>query len=286
MASLPEITEWERVQLARLAGRPTSIDYINLLVNDFMEFHGDRYYGDDHAIVGGIGLLGDLPVTIIGQQKGRGTEDKIFRNFGMPHPEGYRKALRLMKQAEKFERPIICLVDTQGAYPGIGAEQRGQAEAIAQNLMQMSQLKVPIISIIIGEGGSGGALAMAVADRVYMLENAVYSILSPEGFATILWKDATRAPEAAEMMNLTAKKLRQEYLVDRVIPEPQGGAQNNIDFVVEKMRRAILTDLKTLVNKKTVQLLKERYDKFRVIGVFSHSKSDFDEFESSILSEE
>lgn len=281
-----ELSEWDRVQLARHPERPTSLDYIQLIFQDFIELHGDRYYGDDHAIVGGIGMLSDLAVTIIAQQKGRTTEDNIFRNFGMPHPEGYRKALRLMKQAEKFGRPVICFVDTQGAFPGIGAEERGQAEAIAQNLMQMSQLKVPIISVVIGEGGSGGALALAVADKVYMLENSIYSILSPEGFATILWKDATRAPEAAEMMKLTAKKLRSEYLVDRVIPEPAGGAQNNVEFVASKIRRAIIQDLRGLVNKRTTQLLKERYDKYRVIGVFSHSKSDYDEFELSILNEE
>ncbi|GBU10820.1 acetyl-CoA carboxylase carboxytransferase alpha subunit [Erysipelotrichaceae bacterium] len=280
------LTEWERVQLARLAGRPTSLEYIKLLFNDFIELHGDRYYGDDHAIVGGIAMLSDLPVTVIAQQKGLSTEDNIYRNFGMPHPEGYRKSLRLMKQAEKFGRPVICFVDTQGAFPGIGAEERGQAEAIAQNLMHMSQLKVPIITVIIGEGGSGGALALAVADKVYMLENAIYSILSPEGFATILWKDASRAPEAAEKMRLTARKLREEYLIDRVIPEPPGGAQNNVDFVATKLRRAIIQDLKILMSKKTVNLVKDRYDRFRVIGVFSHSKSDFDQFESSAQAEE
>lgn len=278
-----ELTAWDRVQIARHPERPTSLDYIERLFVDFTELHGDRYFGDDHAIVGGLAMLGELPVTVIAQQKGRTTEDNIFRNFGMPHPEGYRKALRLMKQAEKFNRPIICFVDTQGAYPGLGAEERGQAEAIAQNLMQMSQLQVPIISIVIGEGGSGGALALAVADKVYMLENSIYSILSPEGFASILWKDSTRAKEAAGKMRITAGELRSQYLIDRVIPEPVGGAQKNIEFVINKLKRVIIQDMKTLINKRTTQLLKDRYDKYRVIGVFSHSKSDFDEFEASAL---
>ncbi len=199
-------TAWERVQIARQADRPKSSDYIKEIFDDFIELHGDRAYGDDNAIIGGIALLGKIPVTVIGEEKGKNAKDNIKRNFGMPEPEGYRKALRLMKQAEKFHRPIITFIDTPGAYPGMGAEERGQGEAIARNIMEMSGLKVPIISVVIGEGSSGGALAIGVGDRIVMLENAIYSVLSPEGFASILYKDSTKAKEAAENMKITARR--------------------------------------------------------------------------------
>lgn len=274
-----DLKAWDRVQLARFANRPTSIDYIDKLFTHFTEFHGDRLYGDDAAIIGGIGMLDDTPITIIAQQKGTTTEDKIKRNFGMAHPEGYRKALRLMKQAQKFKRPVICFVDTPGAYPGLGAEERGQGEAIAQNLMQLSQLTVPIITVIIGEGGSGGALAIAIADKVYMLENSIYSILSPEGFASILWKDSKKAPEAATQMKITAQELKQERFIDRIITEPAGGAHRDVDFVVRNLRRALLRDLDSLCRKKENALLKARYDKYRVIGAFTQWKSDADLYE-------
>ena len=199
-------TAWERVQIARQADRPKSSDYIKNIFDDFIELHGDRAYGDDNAIIGGIALLGKIPVTVIGEEKGKSAKENIKRNFGMPEPEGYRKALRLMKQAEKFHRPIITFIDTPGAYPGMGAEERGQGEAIARNIMEMSGLKVPIISVVIGEGSSGGALAIGVGDRIVMLENAIYSVLSPEGFASILYKDSTKAKEAAENMKITARR--------------------------------------------------------------------------------
>ena len=199
-------TAWERVQIARQADRPKSSDYIKNIFDDFIELHGDRAYGDDNAIIGGIALLGKIPVTVIGEEKGKSAKENIKRNFGMPEPEGYRKALRLMKQAEKFHRPIITFIDTPGAYPGMGAEERGQGEAIARNIMEMSGLKVPIISVVIGEGSSGGALAIGVGDRIVMLENAIYSVLSPEGFASILYKDSSKAKEAAENMKITARR--------------------------------------------------------------------------------
>ncbi|MCX7694288.1 MAG: acetyl-CoA carboxylase carboxyltransferase subunit alpha, partial [Caloramator sp.] len=218
------LTPWDRVVLARMNDRPTSLDYIEMIFDDFIEFHGDRLYGDDPAIVGGIATLNGIPVTVIGEQKGRNTKENLYRNFGMPHPEGYRKALRLMKQAEKFKRPIITFIDTPGAYCGIGAEERGQAEAIARNLMEMSTIETLKIAIVIGEGSSGGALAISVADEIWMLENAVYSILSPEGFASILWKDASRAKEAADVMKMTAFDLKELGIISRIIKEPAGGA--------------------------------------------------------------
>ena len=211
------ITAWDRVTLAREIERPKALDYIENIFDDFMELHGDRNFGDDKSIIGGIAYLDAMPVTIIGEQKGKNARENIERNFGMPNPEGYRKALRLMKQAEKFGRPIITFIDTPGAYPGIGAEERGQGEAIARNMLEMSQLKVPIICIVIGEGSSGGALAIAVGDRIIMLENAVYSILSPEGFASILYKDASKAKEAAENMKITAKDLKNLNIIDKII---------------------------------------------------------------------
>lgn len=263
-----ELTPWEKLTMARMIERPTSLDYINLIFDSFMEFHGDRVFGDDAAIVGGIAEFNGKPVTVIGQQKGRDTSENIKRNFGMPSPEGYRKALRLMKQAEKFNRPLICFVDTSGAYCGVEAEQRGQGEAIAKNLISMSNLKVPIISIVIGEGGSGGALAMAVADEVWMLENSVYSLLSPEGFASILWKDAGRAKEAAEVMKITADDLKNYDIIDKVIKEPEGGAQNDIKLVADSIKENLETAILELSNKSKDDLIKDRYNKFRKIGKF------------------
>lgn len=254
---------WDKVNIARMAERPTAKEYIDLIFDDFVELHGDRLYSDDKAIIGGIGYLGDMPVTIIGQQKGRTTKENIDRNFGMPHPEGYRKALRLMKQAEKFNRPIICLVDTPGAYCGLGAEERGQGEAIARNLLELSTLKVPIISTIIGEGGSGGALALAVADRVWMLENAIYSILSPEGFASILWKDSKKAAEAADVMKITATDLLELGIIDKIIDEPQGGAHNSIEQVSSSLKEALISEINELINIEKNKLIEERYNRYR-----------------------
>lgn len=239
-----KLTPWDRVVLARMNDRPTSLDYIEMIFDDFIEFHGDRFYGDDPAIVGGIATLDGIPVTVIGEQKGRNTKENLFRNFGMPHPEGYRKALRLMKQAEKFKRPIITFIDTPGAYCGIGAEERGQAEAIARNLMEMSTIETLKIAIVIGEGSSGGALAISVADEIWMLENAVYSILSPEGFASILWKDASRAKEAADVMKMTAFDLKELGIINRIIKEPAGGAHKAPQMVAEEIKRHLLEVLK------------------------------------------
>lgn len=257
---------WERVQLARDAKRPTASYYINSVFDSFVELHGDRNYGDDPAIVGGIAYLSGRAVTVIGQEKGGEISDKMKRNFGSPHPEGYRKTLRLMEQAEKFGRPIICIVDTQGAFCGVGAEERGQGQAIAQNLMRMMTLRVPIVSVLIGEGGSGGALAMAVADRVLMLENAIYSILSPEGFASILWKDASRAEEAAENMKLTANDLYTLEVIDGVIPEPEGGAHVDPLRLAKAIKDILVCEVSALKELDTETLLALRYEKFRSMG--------------------
>ncbi|WP_084424722.1 acetyl-CoA carboxylase carboxyltransferase subunit alpha [Caloramator sp. ALD01] len=239
-----KLTPWDRVVLARMNDRPTSLDYIEMIFDDFIEFHGDRLYGDDPAIVGGIATLDGIPVTVIGEQKGRNTKENLYRNFGMPHPEGYRKALRLMKQAEKFKRPIITFIDTPGAYCGIGAEERGQAEAIARNLMEMSTIDTLKIAIVIGEGSSGGALAISVADEIWMLENAVYSILSPEGFASILWKDASRAKEAADVMKMTAYDLMELGIINRIIKEPAGGAHKAPQMVADEIKRNLIAVIK------------------------------------------
>lgn len=260
------LTAWDKVSIARLVERPSALDYINRIFHGFMELHGDRYYGDDPAIVSGIAQFNGVPVTVIAQQKGNNTKENIKRNFGMPNPEGYRKALRLMKQAEKFHRPIICIVDTPGAYCGLGAEERGQGEAIARNLMEMSSLKTPIISIIIGEGGSGGALAMAVADEVWMLEHAVYSILSPEGFASILFKDASRAKQAANTMKITAQDLINFGIIDRIIKEPLGGAHTNVDEMATNIKRNLEESISRLVAEPIESVLTKRYYKFRKIG--------------------
>ncbi|WML36389.1 acetyl-CoA carboxylase carboxyltransferase subunit alpha [Clostridium sp. OS1-26] len=261
-------TAWERVSLARMVERPTALDYIEKIFGSFIEFHGDRYFSDDSAVVGGIALLNGEPITIIAHQKGRNTAEKIKRNFGSPHPEGYRKGLRLMKQAEKFNRPILCLVDTQGAFCGTGAEERGQGEAIARNLLEMSSLKTPIISIVIGEGGSGGALAFAVSDEVWMLENAVYSILSPEGFASILWKDASRAKEAAEIMKITAKDLKEYGIIDKVLKEPAGGAHKDVDKMSALIKKELIESFNTLKKQSLEELIEKRYNKFRAMGKY------------------
>lgn len=261
-----QYTAWERVEAARSPKRPTSAFYIAKLFDHFIELHGDRYYGDDAAVVGGIGFFNGRPVTVIAQEKGCDTNERIARNFGSPHPEGYRKALRLMKQAEKFGRPVICLVDTQGAYAGMGAEERGQGDAIARNLMGMVALRVPVISVVIGEGGSGGALALAVADRVAVLENAIYSILTPEGFASILWKDSSRAQEAAGLMKLTADDLKQLGVIDDVIPEPEGGAQGDSETMAQTLGEYIETQLVRLGTLSVEALIESRYAKFRAMG--------------------
>lgn len=259
---------WEKVKLARFQERPTTLEYIKRLVSDFTEFHGDRFFGDDSSIVGGIGMFEGLPVTVIGHQKGKDTKENIKRNFGMPHPEGYRKALRLMKQAEKFKRPIITFIDTPGAYCGLSAEERGQGEAIAVNLVEMSRLKTPIISIVIGEGGSGGALALGIADKVCMLENSIYSVISPEGLSSILWKDANLAQKAADIMKLTAEDLLSLNVIDSIIKEPIGGAHKDIDFTVNNIKQYLLNEIKTLKELDLEELLNKRYEKVREIGVW------------------
>ena len=262
-----DLSAWDRVYLARHPRRPKAQDYLKRLFHTFYELHGDRCYGDDRAIIGGIAMFEQTPVTVIAQAKGRDLQENMKRNFGMPNPEGYRKALRLAKEAEKFHRPIITFVDTSGAYPGKGAEERGQAEAIAQCLYTFSDLQTPIICIVLSEGGSGGALALSVGDRLVMLENAVYSILSPEGFASILWKDGSRAKEAAEVMKLTAHDLMDKGILDAVIEEPLGGAQNDIEAVCERLRAYIHASLEELQKAKMAALLAQRYEKYRNIGV-------------------
>lgn len=263
---MSSITAMDKVNLARKSNRPKSLDYINLVFDDFIELHGDRCFSDDKSIVGGIAKLNDTAVTVIGQQKGKTTAENIERNFGMTNPDGYRKALRLMKQAEKFNRPIITFIDTPGAYPGIGAEERGQGEAIAKNLLEMSRLEVPVVCIVIGEGSSGGALALGVGDKIVMLENAVYSILSPEGFASILYKDASKAAEAADKMKITAHELKDMNIIDKIIEEPEGGAQNDIKIVAEKIKEYVTDAIKELQLLDKQTLLDKRYNKFRVIG--------------------
>ncbi|MDF2883053.1 MAG: acetyl-CoA carboxylase subunit alpha [Clostridiaceae bacterium] len=259
---------WEKLNIARLIERPTSLDFIEEIFNDFIELHGDRHFADDKCIVGGIATLNSIPVTIVAQQRGRNTKENIERNFGMPQPEGYRKALRLMKQAEKFKRPVICFVDTKGAYCGIGAEERGQGEAIAKNLLEMSMLKTPIISIVIGEGGSGGALALALADEVWMLENSIYSTLSPEGFASILWKDSSRAKEAAEAMKVTAENLKEFGIIDKILKEPRGGAHKAPKVMAAAIKGELIKSLAQLTQKPLDNLVQDRYNKFRNMGRF------------------
>ena len=259
----PYLTAWERVQLSRKTDRPSSSDYIEALFTDFMEFHGDRNYGDDRAVIGGIAKFHGRPVTVIVQEKGTNTKENIAHNFGMPMPEGYRKALRLMKQAEKFHRPVICFVDTPGAFCGIEAEERGQGEAIARNLRELAGLKTPVLSIVTGEGGSGGALALAAGDQVWMLENSVYSILSPEGFASILWKDSTKAKEAAAVMKLTASDLYQKGIIEQVIPEPENLTPESLWQVTERLDDRIRAFLKQYTVLSEEELLEMRYARFR-----------------------
>lgn len=269
---MKDLTAWERLTIARNTQRPTALDFINKIFKDFFELHGDRNFRDDNAIVGGVAFLGETPVTVIGIQKGKDLKENLDRNFGAAHPEGYRKALRLMKQAEKFGRPIICLINTAGAYCGVGAEERGQGEAIARNLYEMAMIKVPIISIIIGEGGSGGALALGVADRVWMLENSVYSVLSPEGFASILFKDSSKAKEVAEIMGMTSYDLLNKGIIEKIISEPKGGADKDVDFVANKIKTELINELNILCKKNTEDLLNERYLRFRKFGESEISK--------------
>ena len=252
-----KIEEWDRVLEARKPERPKALDYINYIFKDFIELHGDRYFGDDKAIIGGIGSIENIPVTIIGEQKGKSTKENMERNFGMPNPEGYRKALRLMKQAEKFNRPIITFIDTPGAYPGLDAEARGQGEAIARNLLEMTSLEVPIVCIVIGEGSSGGALAIGVGDKILMLENSIYSVLSPEGFASILYKDSNLYKKAAKEMKITAKDLKKLGIIDEVIKE---------DNILEDTKKAIIKNLKELLKINKNELIEKRYEKYRNIG--------------------
>lgn len=259
---------WDRVQVARHPERPTTMDYIERVFTDFIELHGDRAFKDDAAIIGGIAFFNGAPVTIIGHQRGKTTKENIRRNFGMPHPEGYRKALRLMKQAEKFGRPIICFIDTKGAYPGKAAEERGQSEAIARNLFEMAGLRVPVISVVIGEGGSGGALALGVANKIFMLENATYSVISPEGAASILWKDASLAKQAAEAMKITAPDLKELGIIDGIIPEVAGGAHKNIEKQAQTMKECLEDTLAQLTTLSADELVDDRYSKFKSIGQF------------------
>lgn len=262
------LTPWQKVQIARHPQRPTTLDYINLIFADFIELHGDRNFADDAALVGGIALLEGRPVTVLGHQKGRDTRENIARNFGMPHPEGYRKAIRLMEQAQRFKRPIITFIDTPGAFCGIGAEERGQGEAIARALYAMAGLSVPLLAVVIGEGGSGGALALGLGNKVYMLEHSVYSVISPEGFAAILWKDGSQAPRAAETMKLTAQDLLQLGVIDGIIPEPLAGAHRDHEFTASKIKEQLLQGLQELAGQTGEQLMEQRYQRFRRIGSF------------------
>jgi acetyl-CoA carboxylase carboxyl transferase subunit alpha len=260
------LTAWQRVQIARHSARPFALDYLKLAFSDFVELHGDRLFGDDQAMPGGFATTGDHRCVVVAHQKGRDTKENIRRNFGSAHPEGYRKALRLMRLAEKFGRPIVTLIDTPGAYPGVGAEERHISESIAVNLREMITLRCPIVAIVIGEGGSGGALGIGVADRVLMLENAYYSVISPEGCAAILWKHRSHAPEAAEALKLTARDLKELELIDEVISEPLGGAHHNHQVAADSLKRSLLSNLDDLVKKPIEKLLQERYHKFRRMG--------------------
>lgn len=258
-----KVKAWDRLTIARMIERPTTLDYIERIFTNFFELHGDRYFRDDKSIVGGIAALNNKPVTVIGIQKGKNLKENLERNFGCPNPDGYRKALRLMKQAEKFNRPILCFINTSGAYCGVEAEERGQGEAIARNLIEMARITAPIISIIIGEGGSGGALALACGDRVWMLENSVYSILSPEGFASILFKDPSKSQEVAEIMGITSYELLEKGVIEKIIKEPKGGAHKNIDLVAASIKDELINELKILESKTKDELLEERYNRFR-----------------------
>ena len=262
------MTSWDQVQLARHENRPYTLDYLERAFSGFREIHGDSRFGEDHAIVGGMAYLEEEPLMVIGQQKGRNMKERIFRNYGMPNPEGYRKALRLMHLAEKFNRPVICLIDTPGAYPGIGAEKRGQAQAIANNLMEMARVKVPIVAVVIGEGGSGGALAIGVGDRVLMMEHSVYSVISPESCSAILWKDQDHVKEAADALKLTAPNLLRFGVIDEIIPEPPGGNHHDWDQAASLLQSYLLKHLAELKAMNVTDLLENRYQRFRKIGEF------------------
>lgn len=263
-----DLTRWQRTLLSRHLQRPYTLDYVRLIFTDFLELHGDRNFRDDPAIAGGPARFNGEPLLVIGHQKGRTTQDKLFRNFGMPHPEGYRKALRLMQMAEKFSRPVVTFIDTPGAYPGIEAEERGQAVAIATNLKVMARLRVPVVSFVIGEGGSGGALALGVADRVFMLENSVYSVISPEGCAAILWRDSGKSEQAAEALKLTAEDALKHGVIDGIIKEPLGGAHRDYEEVAENLAKALKDCLEELAQFSTEELVLQRYNKFRKMGRF------------------
>ena len=262
------LTPWQETLVARHSARPYTLDFIHLLFEDFVELHGDRFFGDDPAIVSGLARFDGTPCAVIGHQKGRDTKEKLVRNFGMPRPEGYRKALRVMKLAERFHRPIFCFIDTPGAYPGVGAEERGQAEAIAVNLREMAALQVPVIVTVTGEGGSGGALALGVGDRIFMLEHAVYSVISPEGCAAILWKNPAAAQDAAAAMKITARDLKELKVIDEVVPEPEGGAHSDHARAAELLRPFLQKAARELLKVKPANLPEERYKKFRKMGVF------------------
>ena len=262
------ITAWEKVEIARSPKRKTALDYVDAIFDEFMELHGDRNFKDDKSIVCGLANIGKQNFTIIAEQKGRNTKENIERNFGMPNPESYRKAIRFMKQAEKFGRPVITFIDTKGAYPGIGAEERGQGEAIAKSMFEMAKLKVPVISIVIGEGSSGGALAIGVANRVFMMENAIYSILSPEGYSSILWKDSSRYKEAAEKMKLTADDLYEAKIIDKIIKEPEECDDVEFEKITNKMKKEILKSLEELMALDSNAIVEDRYNKFRKMGDF------------------
>ncbi len=262
------LTRWQRVQLARHPDRPYTLDYINLMIEDFVELHGDRHFADDKAIVGGFGRLGGETILVVGHQKGRDTKSNLYRNFGMPNPEGYRKALRLFRLAVKFKKPIVTLLDTPGAYPGLEAEERGQAEAIARNLFEMSHLPVPIIVVIIGEGASGGALGIGVGDRILMFENAWYSVIAPESCSSILWRSWDYKEQAAEALKLTAPDLIEQGIVDRIIPEPLGGAHRNHEMAAATLKKILLEELKNLRKVKVEKLIQQRIEKFAKMGVW------------------
>src|SRR6266702_3987968 len=262
------LSRWQTAQVARHINRPFTQDYINLMLTEFIELHGDRNYGDDHAIVGGVARFDGQPVMVIGHQKGRDTKEKVYRNFGMPNPEGYRKALRLMQMAEQFKLPVITFVDTPGAYPGIGAEERGQAEAIARNLREMASLRTPIIVCITGEGGSGGALAIAVGDRILMLQHSVYAVISPEGCAAILWSDGTKGAQAAEALKITAKDILALEVIDEIVPEPAGGAHRDHEAAAANLHEALTRNLAELKKIEAQDLIEQRYQKFRKMSRF------------------
>jgi acetyl-CoA carboxylase carboxyl transferase subunit alpha len=262
------LTPWQRVQLARHPRRPYTLDYIEMLMTDFVEIHGDRHFADDKSIIGGLATMNGEKIMVMGHQKGRDTKENLIRNFGSPHPEGYRKAMRLMNMAEKFSIPVVTFIDTPGAYPGIGAEERGQAEAIAYNLREMATLQTPIIIFVIGEGGSGGALGIGVGDKIYVLENAYYSVISPEGCAAILWKERSRSPDAAKALKLTAKDLFDMGIIDGIIKEPLGGAHRNPQESAENIKNTIMKDLEALKKIPKSKLIETRYAKFRSIGIF------------------